>query len=293
MTLLDEVRSTVAQLFFASAEPASLPWGRAPLQFAASQRFGGVLGVDDVEGWIDCSLLQHPFFKMFLDGRQVPVRCIGSPRVVKGQTVTGFIDAAKTREVFGRGGTLMLCNMHEWHPPSRALCRDLTDVVVGASKATAFYSPPGNQGLATHRDDAHVFVVQLAGRKKWSLFDVPSDPALRRAGGATPAGPETVVVLEPGDGLYLPPYLAHHARALVSSSSLHMSIHVRQPRGRDVLDAAVDEVLTTDLLGAELSGDRADRAAQVGHLLESLAARLAELDPDRVVAAIERRITAR
>ncbi|MGW4350764.1 JmjC domain-containing protein [Nocardia sp. NPDC004582] len=258
-----------------------------------SEEFRRALAVDDVETWVDCSLLQHPFFKVFLDGMQVPARLVASPRSVAGQSVNGFIDSDKTRGVFAEGGTLMLCNMHEWHAPCRDLCRALTELLVAEVKATAFYSPAGCQGLLTHRDDAHVFVAQLHGEKRWSVFDVPSDPRSRRVGTVDLAecGQEQVVTLRPGDGLYLPPYAPHHARAQPAASSLHLSVHVREPRGRDVVDTAIDKVLTAEMQRAELSGDAAARAADVRDILAFVAQRLTQLDPAKVVAAIEQQVT--
>jgi ribosomal protein L16 Arg81 hydroxylase len=288
--------TTGAQRLFATAEQAAaLSWGGEPLQFTVSETFRRALTVDDVEGWMDCSLLQHPFFKVFLDGQQVPVRLVASPRSVAGQPTTGMIDAEKTRSVFAQGGTLMLCNMHEWHQPCRDLCRSLTETLVAEVKATAFYSPPGCQGLVTHRDDAHVFVAQLSGNKEWSVFGAPPGVQSRRIGRVDPAecGRETRVTLEPGDGLYLPPYVAHHACAVPSSSSLHLSVHVREPRAREVVDIAIDEVLSAEQQKTELAGDTDTRAAQVRDVLKLVADRLTELDPVDIVAAIEERIRCR
>ena len=289
-------QATGAQRLFASAEQAAaLSWGNAPMRFSASEPFMDALSVDDVEGWLDCSLLQHPFFKMFLDGRQVPVRQLASPRSVAGQSVNGIVDGDKVRGVFADGGTLMLCNMHEWHAPCRDLCRSLAETLVAEVKATAFYSPAGCQGLDTHRDDAHVFVAQLAGAKSWSVFDVPSGPRLRRIGRAAAAdcGAETTFTPREGDGLYLPPYAPHHACAVPSASSLHLSIHIREPRARDVVDDAIDRVMSPQLQRTEISGDAADRADQIGEILRSVGRRLLELDPTDLVQAIEERITGR
>jgi hypothetical protein len=283
------------ELFAHPQQATALSWGTAALQFAVSKTVRDALSLDDVEGWLDCSLLQHPFFRVILDGKQLPPPLIASPRTVGGQRVTGFIDGEKVRSVFTHGGTLMLCNMHEWHVPSRDVCIALTEALVAEAKATAFYSPAGCQGLGTHRDDAHVFVVQLSGEKRWSVFDVPSDLQSRRIGSvdATECGEEKVVTLGPGDGLYLPPYAAHHARAVPSSSSLHLSFHVREPRTRDVVDHAIDQVLTAEMQQVEIFGNASARAAQAGDILKRLAERLTELDPADVVAAIEDRVIGR
>ena len=295
VTETDARISPCIRLFATAEEAAAVSWGVAPLQFRASEPFRNALSVDDVEGWLDCSLLQHPFFKVFLDGQQLPVRLVASPRSVAGQSVTGMIDGEKTRSIFSQGGTLMLCNMHEWHAPCRELCRSLTEMLVAEVKATAFYSPAGCQGLDTHRDDAHVFVAQLGGAKRWSVFDVPSDPQSRRIGRVEPGvcGQETVMTLRPGDGLYLPPYAAHHACAVPSSSSLHLSIHVREPRARDVVNDAIDRVMNAPTQRAEICGDAAARADQIADILQSVGRRLLELDPAELVAGIERRMTGR
>lgn len=288
--------STGVETLFANPGQAdALRWGTAASQFDISERLQGSLTVADVEGWLDCSLLQHPFFKVFLDGQQLPTRLVASPRSVAGQLVTGMVDAEKTRSVFAQGGTLMLCNMHEWHAPCRDLCRSLTDVLVAEVKATAFYSPAGCQGLATHRDDAHVFVAQLAGAKRWSVFDVSSDPRRRRLGHveADECGRATEVLLSPGDGLYLPPYAPHHACAAPASSSLHLSIHIREPRARDVVDDAINRVMTAQMQRAEVVGSAAERADQIGAILAEVGQRLTELDPADLVTAIEQRITGR
>ena len=280
-----------AELFKNAEQATSLQWGCAPARFAASKTFRRAIGVDVIEGWLDCSLLQHPFLKVFLDGRQLPAPVFASTRFVAGQTVTGFVDALKTRAAFAEGATLMFCNLHEWHAPCRDLCRSLTESLLAEVKATAFYSPAGCQGLGTHRDDAHVFVAQIAGQKQWSVCDVATDPNSRRHGpvDARVCGPAQVITLGPGDGLYLPPYAAHHATALPSSDSLHLSIAVREPVSRDAVDVAVSQVLSAAAQRVELAGDAGARATQVRALLKSLAEELIDLDPDEVVAALAAR----
>jgi hypothetical protein len=283
------------RLFAAQEQIASLSWGIASSRFTVSNELRSALTVDDVQGWLECSLLQYPFFRMIIDGRRVPAPMIASPRSVGGQKVTGFIDADKVRDVFAQGGTLMLCNMHEWHAPCRQLCRSLTETLVADVKATAFYSPAGCRGLGTHRDDAHVFVAQLSGAKRWSVFDVPSDPQSRRIGSVDPAkcGGETTVSLRPGDGLYLPPYAAHHACAVPASNSLHLSSHVREPRARDVVDDAIERVMSAEMQRVEVVGDAAARSDQIGEILQSVGRRLLDLDPADLVEEIDRRITGR
>lgn len=53
-----------AQRLFATAEQAAaVSWGIAAMRYCVSEPVMDALSVDEVEGWLECSLLQHPFFQ--------------------------------------------------------------------------------------------------------------------------------------------------------------------------------------------------------------------------------------
>lgn len=92
--------------------------------------------------------------------------------------------------------------------------------------------------LQPHWDEHDVLVLQVQGRKRWRSHGFGSD---HQARGHTfvreqDAGPvEWEDVLHPGDVLYLPQGEVHSAHVEPGSTSVHLTIGVRPPRGSDVL----------------------------------------------------------
>ena len=104
-------------------------------------------------------------------------------------------------------------------------------------QANAYVTPPSSRGFSAHYDVHDVFVLQLAGRKHWTIHaPVLARPAARPAvgtavgrGGRGRASSEPAIdtVLEPGDALYLPRGWLHAATALGEvSAHLTVGIHV-------------------------------------------------------------------
>src|SRR5206468_9682452 len=73
-----------------------------------------------------------------------------------------------------------------------------------ASDAAIFFSPPFGRALPIHRDEEHVFTVQLAGVKIWSIYS-GSDPT------EAAKAPSDQVRVKPGEVLYLPRNVDHSA----------------------------------------------------------------------------------
>ena len=189
-----------------------------------------------------------------------------------------------------RGATLMVSNLHQWHTRCREICATSARALRARIGASAFYTPANCDGLVVHRDDAHVFVVQVTGTKRWVLYDVPSDPRGWSAGRATGIGsPEMTVELKPGEALYVPMGQAHHTHSL-ADASLHLSITVREPRLRDMLSLALDHAMADVPAHGVLSGGSADRVELAASAIREVAARLAATDPETLVAALEQRI---
>lgn len=42
-------------------------------------------------------------------------------------------------------------------------------------RSNAYLTPPGSQGFAPHYDDIDAFILQLEGRKRWSLYVDPNN----------------------------------------------------------------------------------------------------------------------
>ena len=176
------------------------------------------------------------------------------------------------------GSTLVLQGLHRTWPPLVDFSARLADELGHPVQINAYVTPPQNQGFAPHHDVHDVFVLQVAGRKHWTIHPPVVDDALGnqpfdafKSEIAERVAEEPLIdtVLEPGDALYLPRGTVHSAQAL-GETSIHLTIGVhpltRYELVRFLLDAVQDDPrLRASLpMGADL-GDPDVLAPAPGH----------------------------
>jgi len=184
-----------------------------------------------------------------------------------------------------RGWTLLVQGVNQVLPAAQSLLLEfnfipyarLDDVMVS-------YAPPGG-GVGPHFDSYDVFLLQLAGTRRWrvsaqrdlALIENAPLKLLRRF------RPEREWRLAPGDMLYLPPQVAHDGIAV--DECLTASIGFRAP-GAQELAARFLEFLQDELAlaGAYRDPDLrpAQRPAQIGSgMLRQVAHTLDRIDWDK------------
>jgi hypothetical protein len=196
------------------------------------------------------------------------------------------------------GATLVLQALHRTWPPLVAFGSDLAAELGHPVQINAYITPPQNQGFAPHYDVHDVFVLQVAGRKRWRvhepvLVDPLGDQAWeqrRDAVSARAAEPPVLdELLEPGDALYLPRGYLHSAVAQ-GELSIHLTVGVhpvtRYQLVKQVLAAAAEdpELRTSLPMGADLG----DPAILEPLLRDTLAALHRHLDRTDVAAVADR-----
>ena len=190
-------------------------------------------------------------------------------------------------ELFADGHTVVFQGLHRTWGPITDFAGDLTTELGHPVQVNAYVTPSSSQGFSAHYDVPDVFVLQVAGEKRWRIHE-PVLPAplrdqpweQRRAEVAARATEEPLIdaVLRPGDALYLPRGYLHAAEAL-GDVSCHLTVGVHAVSRHYVLEALLalvsdDVELRTSLpMGVDL-GDpaavEADVAATVAALVERL-----------------------
>jgi hypothetical protein len=220
-----------------------------------------------------------------------------------GATVADQVADDRVLALFLDGHTIVLQGLHRLWPPlvdfAGALGADLGHPV----QINAYITPSSSQGFGAHYDVHDVFVLQVAGEKRWRIHepvlvaptrdDVWTD---RRDEVASRASQEPVVdaVLRPGDALYLPRGFLHAAEAL-GGISCHLTVGVhpvtRETLLRSVLGAATaDERLRRSLpMGVDLT-DPAVLADELQETVAALTSVLCGIEPATVAADIARRL---
>jgi ribosomal protein L16 Arg81 hydroxylase len=219
-------------------------WEREPLLSKRVGPFTDLLSLADVDELLSRRGLRTPFIRMAKDGELIPpARYTGAGGL--GAEVADQVLDERVAGLLAEGATLVLQGLHRLWPPlidfAVALRQDLGTPV----QLNAYLTPPGNRGFATHYDTHAVFVLQVAGRKRWRVHPpvVEQPIELQPWGGradevAAVAARDPVfdTVLEPGDALYLPRGWLHAADAL-GTMSLHLTVGVRAPTRYTLVEA--------------------------------------------------------
>jgi hypothetical protein len=169
--------------------------------------------------------------------------------------------------------------LHLTRPELGAFCRSLEETLGHPAQANAYYTPRSAQGLPVHHDTHDVFVLQVAGEKRWLVYEPAFELPLKdqRYKAEWGAAGEAVQdrVLRPGDMLYLPRGWLHEALTS-DTDSLHLTIGVNVVTWLDAFKAALEE------LGDDL---RFRRSWQSGNgtdeLVEALRERLGRTEVER------------
>ena len=277
-------------------------WGRAPRLSRAAELSSGFTDLIDataVDELVSQRGLRTPFLRMAKDGA---VRSAASFTRGGGAGAAIADQAAddKVLAALSDGATLVLQGLHRTWPPLVDFSARLADELGHPVQVNAYVTPPQNQGFAPHHDVHDVFVLQVSGRKHWTIHapvvtdplgnqsfeTVKSEIAERVAG-----EPLIDTVLEPGDALYLPRGTVHSALAL-GETSIHLTIGVhpltRYELVRFLLDAVQDDPLLRVSLpvGADL-GDPGMLAPHLETTVAALQEAVAQVPTARIAERIK------
>jgi bifunctional lysine-specific demethylase and histidyl-hydroxylase NO66 len=191
---------------------------------------------------------------------------------------------------FEAGATIVVQGLHLNRAETATFCRTLEGALGHPVQANAYYTPRGSQGLAVHHDTHDVFVLQIAGEKRWLVYEpvleLPLKEQRYRSELGGPGEPVIDTVLGPGDTMYLPRGWLHEARTS-DVDSLHLTVGINVYTWLDAFRDALSDV--EDELAFRRSVD-GEPELPTPELLELLGERLAGADVARRKATrLERR----
>jgi hypothetical protein len=157
---------------------------------------------------------------------------------------TATADVGRVLAEFEAGATIVLQALHHTWEPLARFCRSLEQVLEHPVQANAYFTPRDSKGLAVHHDTHDVLVLQVAGEKRWLVYEpalaLPLKHQRYRKELGEPGAPVHDVVLRPGDTLYMPRGWLHEATTS-TTDSLHVTIGVNVYTWLDAVKAAVEE----------------------------------------------------
>jgi ribosomal protein L16 Arg81 hydroxylase len=166
-----------------------------------------------------------------------------------GYTEERRVDFDRIRLLLSRGATMKISEID-------ALSVSLTDFVDSLSAElrekihiNLYYSAPQSRAFAEHFDKHDVFIMQIAGRKCWQVFDYQERfplPGMKKSRDARHCeAPKHEFQLNRGDFLYVPRGMWHNAFT-TDSNSLHLTVGIQCATPIDLVRWLVERLVSAE-----------------------------------------------
>ncbi len=279
-------------------------WGNAPLLTRSEeleQGFADLFSLEAADEILSTRGLRTPFIRVAKDGAIVDSSRFTGPGGV-GASVGDQVIDDRILDLFASGHTLVLQALHRFWPPIVAFAGTLGSELGHPVQVNAYITPKQAQGFAAHYDVHDVFVLQIAGSKRWVVHEpVHRDPlrnqpwtqhraAVEERASEIPRDEYTLVA---GDVLYLPRGFVHSAESL-GDVSAHLTIgihsHTRNDLVHSLLELAADDVRLRQTLPLGVDVGEPDHlAADLAATVEALCERIRSIPARDVAGVMERR----
>jgi ribosomal protein L16 Arg81 hydroxylase len=207
-------------------------WEKRPLVVNRDQAcyFSSLLSLDEVDRVITTLDRHYPDISLKQAGREIS----SSEYTVRGDA----IDVAKLYQLFEEGATIALSFLDTVVPSLALFCLSLESEFSFPFQTNIYLTPPGAQGAKVHYDTHDVFVLQVAGSKKWTMYGTPVelplaeqdfDSSIHEQG-----APTLEFELKAGDVAYIPRGVVHDARS-TETVSLHITAGILRYTWADLL----------------------------------------------------------
>ena len=193
---------------------------------------------------------EYPRWALAKNKKYIPLKEFGIQEKTGDQHFR--VDFLKVREFLKDGATLVFNNAEISHPAIRQACQSLSSVFQEDVFVNAYASFGTEPGFGLHYDDMDTLILQITGRKHWSLYGrlKGTPPPRGQRSHFFKAPPQEKLLeldLQAGDFLYLPAGYWHEVVAL-NEPSLHLTFSVFNRTGADFLQGLITKVTSDESL---------------------------------------------
>ncbi|MDQ3577598.1 MAG: cupin domain-containing protein, partial [Actinomycetota bacterium] len=286
-------------------EFAERHWASRPLVTTADElpkAFDDLLTLGGVDELLSERGLRTPFIRIARDGAVLDTSQFTGGGGVGAEIADQVLDD-KVGALFADGSTVVLQGLHRMWPPLIDFAGRLGVDLGHPVQINAYVTPASSQGFSAHYDVHDVFVLQIAGQKRWFVHEpVHTDPLRSQpwdqhadAVAVRAAQPPLIdKVLNPGDALYLPRGYLHSAKAL-GEVSAHLTVGVHVLTRHTLVEALLSlvggdaDLRSTLPLGIDVA-DPHQLAPHLAATVEALAKTLRTVDPEDAARAVRDRV---
>lgn len=241
--------------------------------------------------------LDFPRLRLVRDGKSVPVTSyLRHTSNARHKTIPRLKSAGLAREL-REGATLVLDAVDELSEPIEELAKGLELFFRERVQVNLYAGWQTSRGFDLHWDDHDVFILQVTGRKRWSVYGqtrpypLVNDIEKAQKPEHAPLWEET---LEDGDLLYIPRGWWHVAVPL-AEPTLHLTVGVHNRTGLDFLRWLSERVRASETFRRDLPrlASAAERTAHAARLREELLAAWDDTTPERFYEDLDARAESR
>ena len=251
----------------------------------------------DMENIISDSDARYPAIRLAKGGGYFPPEAYTRNVKHGDESFLGVPDVRKISEEYRRGATVALPAIHRNWKALGVLCERLQGEFDHPAHANVYITPGNAAGFTPHYDIHEVFVLQIAGKKRWSIYapvtELPHRSQLFTPEAYAGQAPIAEAELVAGDLLYLPRGFLH-STTTSDSFSAHVTIGITVYTLADLLKEYVQTAIADVVQRRALPPGFASRADLKPSLKEQLSAALDRLratsDIDRLVESFTDRI---
>jgi ribosomal protein L16 Arg81 hydroxylase len=157
-------------------------------------------------------------------------------------------DPLRIYKLFDEGATITLRQLQHRVPALARLCRSAERQFSCSFQTNLYFTPANAQGFQTHHDTHDVFILQLAGSKRWQTYEPAVQlplPGQRYYWSTPPDPPVKDFILHAGDLFYCPRGTPHDAHA-AQEASVHISLGALVSTWAELLLEMVADVALRD-----------------------------------------------
>jgi hypothetical protein len=251
-------------------------------------KFARLLPWDELNEILMRHRLDYPRLRLMRDGKRLPtntyLRHAASGGGGSKVSIPRLQHVALTNHLRD-GATLVLDAVDELCQPIREIAETLERVFHERVQVNCYAGWRTSRGFDLHWDDHDVFILQVAGRKRWSVYGMTKPYPLsrddREIPKPAPDRPLWTETLEDGDLLYLPRGWWHVALPL-DEPTLHLTVGVHNRTGVDLLRWLADRMRASEAFRRDLPLLATD-AERVEHLSRLRRELLAEWDANALL----------
>jgi ribosomal protein L16 Arg81 hydroxylase len=224
-------------------------WERKPLHLSRGDAnyYDSILTNGDLESIISSADLRYPAIQLARNGSYLAAEAYTKNIKHGSEFFNGVPDIGQIQSEYRTGSTVVLPALQRTWPALRELCAALENDFSHAVHANAYLTPGDSPGFTPHYDTHEVFVLQIAGNKRWRVFPPPlmlphRTQPFTPIGYALPA-PILEIEMKPGDLLYLPRgfvHAAHTSRGHSAHVTVGMTVYTWVELLSDVVASSRD-----------------------------------------------------